>query len=105
MDFVAPPSKRGRRNPSVTSSRFLVAKGDFPTTRPFIISLSLSQPKQWWFLLYADVVAKRNAADAIAFKGGTSDGTPYIGDANVFVSHAWKYDCVDVIGQCVRNPP
>ena len=27
MDCVAPPSKGGRRNPSVTSSRFLVAKG------------------------------------------------------------------------------
>ena len=33
MDCVAPPSsKGGRRNPSVTSSRFLVAKGDFRPT-------------------------------------------------------------------------
>ena len=33
MDCVAPLRKGGRRNPSVTSSKFLVAKGDFrPTT-------------------------------------------------------------------------
>ena len=34
MDCVAPPSKGGRRNPSVTLSRFLVAKGDFRPTHP-----------------------------------------------------------------------
>ena len=29
MDCVAPPRRGGGRNPSVSSSRFLVAKGDF----------------------------------------------------------------------------
>lgn len=40
--------------------------------------------------------------DLFTKKSEESTGTPYIGDANVFISHAWKYDCAEVIGSIIE---
>ena len=70
MDCVAPASKGGRRNPSVSSSKFSVAKGDFRPAR--LLRLSVA------FVLPVGACAQRplpplvffdNVKDLIFFKG------------------------------------